>query len=81
MVGSGYGILCGFVASESVLMRIQVGRDVVFDVRENQFLEAFHQYWGESHRAVVIGVDTTDFKVQGRWRLSWWVQSPERAKC
>ena len=38
MKGSGYCILCGSVGSESILMRIQAGRDVVFDVLENQFL-------------------------------------------
>lgn len=30
----------GSVGSESILMRIQAGRDVVSDVLENQFLEA-----------------------------------------
>lgn len=34
----GYGILCGSVGSESTLVRVQSGSDVVFDVVENQFL-------------------------------------------
>ena len=38
MKGSGYCILCGSVGSESILTRVQAGRDVVFDVLENQFL-------------------------------------------
>ena len=45
---------CGSVGSESRLVRVQAGRDVVFDVRENQFLNTLHKNGGKSHRAVVI---------------------------
>ncbi len=48
--GSAYCILYGTVASKSTLMRLQVGRDVVFNVLENQFLKALHQYWSERHK-------------------------------
>ena len=37
--GSGYGIFCGCVGSESILVRVQARQDVVFDVLENQFLK------------------------------------------
>ena len=43
--GSGYGILCGLVGSESILVSVQGDRNDVFDVLENQFLEAG---WDES---------------------------------
>ena len=32
---SRYGILCGSVVPESILVRVQAGRDVVYDVLEN----------------------------------------------
>ncbi len=51
---SGYGVLCGSVASENILMRIQIGKDVVFDVLQNQILKTFHQKWGDGNKVVVI---------------------------
>ena len=42
------------VSSESILVSDQAGRDVVFDVPENQFLKALHQDGGESNMVVVI---------------------------
>ena len=49
MEGSGYGILIGSVCSDSILVRVQAGRDVISDVLENQFLKALHQDGGESY--------------------------------
>ena len=46
--GSGYGIPCGFVGSESKLVRVQAGWD------ENQFLKALNQNGGECHRVLVM---------------------------
>ena len=47
-----------FVCFECILVRVQPGRDVVFDVLENQFLKATYMRkgsgWVESHRVAVI---------------------------
>ena len=42
-------------------MRVQAGRDVVWDVLEKHFPKAPQQNRGESYRAVVTRLDTTDF--------------------
>ena len=52
--GSRCGRLCGSVVSESIMVRVQAGRDVIFDVLENKLLKAIHQDGCECHRAVVI---------------------------
>lgn len=40
MEGSRYGVVCGSVGSEWILLRVQVGRDVFFLRALNQFLKA-----------------------------------------
>lgn len=52
--GGGYGVLCESVGSESILVVVQAGRDVILDMMENQFLKGPHQDVGESHRVVVV---------------------------
>ena len=52
--GGGDGVLCESVGSESILVRVQAGRDGTLDMMENQFLKAPHQDVGESHRVVVV---------------------------
>ena len=42
------------VGSESILLMVKAGRDVVFDVLQNQFPKALHQDGGNSHRVVII---------------------------
>ena len=53
MEGSRYG-LCGTFGSESILVRVQTGRDDVSDVLENQFLKLLYQDGPESYTAGVI---------------------------
>ena len=53
--------LCGSVSYASMLVRVQTGKHVIFDVLVNQFLKAIHQDGVESHRVIVITTDTADF--------------------
>ena len=64
MQGSRYGILCGSVVSESILVRVQSARVLSFDVME--FLTALHQDVGESDRAVVT--KTKHCRLDTGWR-------------
>ena len=52
MKGSRYGILCGSVVSESILLRFQTAGVLSFDLLE--FLTALYQDVGESNREVAI---------------------------
>ena len=54
MNACGYGMRCGSLGSEGILLRVQAGRNVVFEVLENQFLKALHQDGVESHKAAVV---------------------------
>lgn len=54
MKGSRCGSLCGAVGSEGILVSVQAGKDVIFDVLENLFLKTLPRDRGESHRALVI---------------------------
>lgn len=45
-MGRRYGILYVYAGTESMLVRDQAGREVVFDVLKNQFLKALHQDGG-----------------------------------
>ena len=52
--GGGHGVLCESVGFESILVRVQAGRDVILDMMENQFLKGPHQDVGKSHRVAVV---------------------------
>ena len=51
--GSGWGIPRGPVGSESILVRVQADREVVFDLLRNQFFKALHKDRNKCHTADV----------------------------
>ena len=67
MKGIGYRTFYGSFGSESILVRVQAGRDVVSDVLEDKFLKQLHQNGGKCHRAVImkIRLDSTYFRGTG----------------
>ena len=63
--GSRYGFLCGCVGSENIPARVQAGKDVVFDVLENQFPNRLKDW--------VRATGQLDWTLQAQewWWLSW----------
>lgn len=54
MEGSGDGKFCGSVGSESKLVSVPAGWDVVIDILENFFFKALTLHGDECHKAVVF---------------------------
>lgn len=50
----GDSLLCECVGSECTLVRVQAGRDVVFDALENHFIKVLHQNQGECYSTFPI---------------------------
>lgn len=38
------------------MLGVQAGRDVIFDVLQNQLLNTLCQDWGECHREVIVSL-------------------------
>ena len=56
MKGSGYRVLYGSFGSDSILVRVQAGRDVVSDVLDDKFLKQLHQNGAKCHRTVIMKI-------------------------
>lgn len=70
---SGDDNLCGSVGSECKMLGVQAGRDVIFDVLQNQLLNTLCQDWGECHREVIVSLSGHTDKTMHSW--NWWKHS------
>lgn len=64
---SGDDNLCGSVGSECKMLGVQAGRDVIFDVLQNQLLNTLRQDWGECHREVIVSLSGHTDKTMHSW--------------